>query len=83
MNTGITSSLKLIGRSTAASFTATGTLTAWPPNSTINSVAPSAPGMSTFFSTFTSDGFASVNFASAVTSRVIPSAKVACTTNDC
>ena len=44
MKTGITSSRKLIGRSALAFVTLTGTLTAWPPNATASSVAPSATG---------------------------------------
>ena len=74
MKTGITSSLKLTGRSFFASFTATGTAADLPPNSTFSSVAPSASGVRTFFSSRATAGLASVALAWAVTSRVMPSA---------
>src|SRR5438552_19162995 len=83
MKTGITSSLKLIGRSLAASLTVTGTLTVLPPNSTVRVVAPSASGVRRFLSSVARAGLASVALASAVTSRVRPSAKVAWTTKSC
>src|SRR5262245_16883321 len=82
MNTGITSSLNEIGRSTKAAVTLTGTLTAFPPHSTVISVAPSAAGRTTLLSSLTRAGLATVTLASAVTSRASPSANQAWTTND-
>src|SRR5439155_1758605 len=44
MKTGITSSRKLIGRSSTAPLTLTGTTTTWPPNATRMAVTPSRTG---------------------------------------
>ena len=82
MKTGMTSSLKLIGGSALACLTVTGSVTLWPACSTVNCVAPSASGYSVAFSSRAKAGFAKLNFASVVTSRVSPSAKRACTMRD-
>ena len=82
-NTGITSSLKLTGRSTAAFATLTGTFTDWPAAVTVISVAPSATGSTTFLSSLTRAGLANVTFAWSVTSRVMPSGCVSWTTKLC
>ena len=82
MKTGITSSRKLIGRSSPAFSVSMGTLTDFPPKTTVSSLLPSALGVSVLPTRVTDLVSASENLASPVTSLVNPLAYVACTISD-
>ena len=74
VSAGMTSSLKLVARSTLACSTVIGTLSVRPSNFTVSSVVPSASGCNVAPSSRTRDLSASASFALSVTSRVTPSA---------
>src|SRR6266850_6916372 len=83
MKTGMTSNLKLIGRSTVEWSTTIGTDNVRPPNLTASSVFPSVNGESVALSKRTNDLSLRSKVASEVTSRVAPSAYMAWTINVC
>jgi hypothetical protein len=83
MKTGITSSWKLTGGVTVVPLTVTGTLTDLPSYCTVRLVCPSAAGKTVEPCTRMSLSSAGWTWALPVTSSVIPSGRVARTTNRC